>query len=382
MSARPSSRVCTARSDSSNGAKVLVDILGSYTTRRMDPRAFLAEHLTPPTSWPVAIALGLLVVITLELVYRIVFRWLKALTEKTSTHLDDVLVRRMRIPAQVLVFLAGANVLFSARGVENAIVSKAVTLVELLLVAYLIIEAAETALLDFWLGEKRKVQVPNVVRGLALLILYTVAVGIIIGSVTGVNVAPILATSTVITVVLGLALQDTLGNLFSGLALSLDKPFVKGEWILIDTVEGRVEEMGWRAVSLRTFTWDIVVVPNSAISKARVQNFSRPDRVTGRNVDVVVPANTDPAHFEKVARAACAKVQAVMVDPRPKLWLIEMTPLTQRWIIRVWIEDFAHNDDIESDVRRAFVSECLANGLTMPPASPLPAVAVVSGPSA
>jgi small-conductance mechanosensitive channel len=349
----------------------------------MDPRAFLADHLTPPTSWPVAIALGIVVVVALEIVYRLVFRWLKALTEKTTTHLDDVLVRRMRIPAQVLVFLAGANVLFSARGVENAIVSKAVNLVELLLVAYLIIEALETALIDFWLGEKRKVQVPSVVRGLALLILYSAAIGIIIGTVTGVNVAPLLATSTVITVVLGLALQDTLGNLFSGLALSLEKPFIKGDWILIDTVEGRVEEMGWRAVHLRTFTWDLVAVPNTVISKARVQNFSRPDRTTGRNVDVVVPANTDPKEFEKVARAACAKVPKVMTDPPVKLWLIEMTPLTQRWIIRIWIDDFAHNDDTESEVRRAFVSECLSAGLTLPPATPSAAVVTTSsGPSA
>lgn len=86
----------------------------------MDPRAFLANHVTPPTSWPVAVALGVLVVVAQEIVYRLVFRWLKALTAKTSTHLDDVLVRRMRVPAQLLVFLAGANVLFSARGVENA----------------------------------------------------------------------------------------------------------------------------------------------------------------------------------------------------------------------------------------------------------------------
>src|SRR5687768_18465695 len=107
MSALPSSSVRTGRSSSS---EVLVAIVESYTTRRMDPRAFLAEHLTPPTSWPVAVALGVLVVVALELVYRLVFRWLKALTEKTDTHLDDVLVRRIGIPAQVLVFLAGATV--------------------------------------------------------------------------------------------------------------------------------------------------------------------------------------------------------------------------------------------------------------------------------
>lgn len=332
----------------------------------MDLRAFLADHLTPPMSWPMAAGLGLLVVIALELVYRLVFRWLKTLSAKTTTHLDDVLVRRMRFPAQVLVFLIGANVLFAARGVENALVSKAVTLVELLLVAYLVIEAFETAVLDFWLGERRKVAVPNVVRGLALLVLYTVAIGIIIGSVTGVNVAPLLATSTVITVVLGLALQDTLGNLFSGLALSLEKPFVVGEWILLDSIEGRVESLTWRSVHIRTFSADIVSVPNAVIAKARVQNFSRPDRTHARNIDVIVPANADPALVESAARAALASVIAVNREPSPRVWLVEQTPLMQRWVLKVWLDDFAVHDDVESDVRKAFVKHSLAGGLEMP----------------
>ena len=107
----------------------------------MDLRVFLADHFTAPMSWPVAAGLGLLVVLALEVVYRLVLKWLKTVSTRAATHLDDVLVRRMRLPAQVLVFLVGANVLFAARGVESAAVSKGVTLVELLLVAYLVIEA-------------------------------------------------------------------------------------------------------------------------------------------------------------------------------------------------------------------------------------------------
>ena len=64
--------------------------------------------------------------------------------------------------------------------------------------------------------------------------------------------------------------------------------------------------------------------------------------------------------------------------PEPVPGLVEMTPLTQRWIIRIWIDDFAHNDDTESDVRRAFVSECLQAGLTMPAMNPSPAVVTSS----
>lgn len=330
---------------------------------------FFSQHLTPPVSWPVALGLAAAVVIALELVYRQLFGWLGRAVEKTSTHLDDVLVRRMRLPAQVLVFLVGANVLFELRGIDAGTASKAVNIVELLLVAYLVIEALETAFIDFWLGERKKVQVPSVVRGLGLVVLYTVAILSVVGTVTGVDLAPVLATSTVLTVVLGLAVQDTLGNLFSGLALSLEKPFGPGDWILVDTVEGRVESMGWRAVHLRTFTADIVTFPNAFIAKAKVQNFSRPSMLHARNVDILVPPNADPDVIEKVARAACAAVPALRQDPAPRVWLRELTPVGQRYHLNVWLDDFAIHDHTESELRKAWLREAKKAGLDLPAVS-------------
>src|SRR5690606_33703516 len=150
---------------------------------------------------------------------------------------------------------------------------KGVLIVELLLAAYLAIEAAETIVLHYWLGERKKVQLPALVRHLILAVLYAVAALSIVGSVTGVDVLPLIATSTVVTVVLGLALQDTLGNLFAGLALHSERPFGVGDWILVDGVEGKVVYVGWRSTRLQTFSDDIVSIPNSVISKARVQNF-------------------------------------------------------------------------------------------------------------
>jgi len=87
---------------------------------------------------------------------------------------------------------------------------------------------------------------------------------------------PILATSTVVTVVVGLALQDTLGNLFSGLALHAEQPFRLGDWVLVDGIEGLVVHVGWRSVHLRTFSDDIVALPNAVVARARVQNYDHP----------------------------------------------------------------------------------------------------------
>jgi small-conductance mechanosensitive channel len=341
-----------------------------------DVRELFNRFFTPPVSWPIACGVALSVVIAMEIVYRFLFRWLQRIAGATKTHLDDVLLRRMRIPAQVLVFLVGGNVLFALRDIENATLSQAVTIIELLLVAYLVIEAFETAVVDLWLGERRKVQVPSVVRGLALLVLYTVAVLSVVGSVTGINLAPVLATSTVVTVVLGLALQDTLGNLFAGLALSLEKPFDVGDWILVDNVKARIVQMGWRAVYMQTLSDDVVVMPNAVIAKARVQNFTRTLPHTGRRIEVIVSPSASPDEVEACAKAVFDKIPAARPERR-RAWLVRMTPLAHYYDLRVFIDDFGIHDDVESDVRKQFVREASARGLTI---APTPPVAAVSDP--
>ena len=328
-------------------------------------RTWLDETFQLPMALFSALLISLLVVISLEVMYRISFRWLQRAAGMTSTGLDDVLVKRMRFPAQVLVFLVGAHTFFALREVQNDTVSKAVSITELLLLAYLIIEAFETALLDYWLHERKKIAIPNVVRHLLLVILYTVAALSIVGNVTGVNLAPILATSTVITVVLGLALQDTLGNLFAGLALSLDRSFRETEWLLVDGVEGQVVFMGWRSTHLRTFSGDIVVIPNSIIAKARVQNFSAQEKRTSRNIEVLCTLETAPDQMEAAVVAAVARVPIILADPPVKVWLVGATPLYQRYVVKFWIDDFGIHDDTESDLYKALFTEMHRGGIAL-----------------
>ena len=84
----------------------------------------------------------------------------------------------------------------------------------------------------------------------------------------------LLTTSAVSAVVLGFALQDTLGNAFAGLAIQSEKPFHVGHWIRVGEFEGRVEEVTWRATKLRTKAGNFVVLPNNLVSKEAITNYS------------------------------------------------------------------------------------------------------------
>jgi len=112
---------------------------------------------------------------------------------------------------------------------------------------------------------------------LASGLIYVLAFVGIIGTVFKEPVSTLLATSGVLAIVLGLALQSTLGDVLSGLAINIERPFAAGDWItLADQVSGQVMQVNWRATRLKTWSHDMVVIPNSVVSKAIVTNHSRP----------------------------------------------------------------------------------------------------------
>src|SRR5688572_27374772 len=96
----------------------------------------------------------------------------------------------------------------------------------------------------------------------------------------------LLATSAVSAVVIGFALQDTLGNAFAGLALQSERPFHVGHWIRVGDFEGRVAEVTWRATKLQTKAGNFVILPNNLVGKEAITNYSEPAAPTRLEVDV------------------------------------------------------------------------------------------------
>ncbi|MDQ4076942.1 MAG: mechanosensitive ion channel family protein, partial [Chloroflexota bacterium] len=99
---------------------------------------------------------------------------------------------------------------------------------------------------------------------------------LILAQVWSVNVAGLVTALGVGSLVIALALQDTLSNLFSGLLLLLNRPFQVGDWIQSGEVEGQVREINWRTSLVRTRDNDLVVIPNGSIAKGLLKNYSRP----------------------------------------------------------------------------------------------------------
>ena len=104
----------------------------------------------------------------------------------------------------------------------------------------------------------------------------------------------ILAATAVGAVIFGLALQDTLGNLFAGLAIQIEKPFRVGHWVTIGGKDGLVSEVTWRATKIRTKAGNFVIVPNSTLARDTITNYSEPTLDTRIEIEVGASYDTPP----------------------------------------------------------------------------------------
>src|SRR5215471_5742847 len=110
-------------------------------------------------------------------------------------------------------------------------------------------------------------------------LIYLAALFAIITYVFDLPIQGLLATSGAVAIILGLALQSTLGDVFSGVVLSFSRPYRPGDWISLEGgTDGRVIEMSWRATSILTARRDLAIVPNSTIAKSKIVNVSSPSR--------------------------------------------------------------------------------------------------------
>ena len=186
----------------------------------------------------------------------------------------------------------------------------------------------------------------------------------------GVNLSGIVATSAVLTAVIGFSLQDTLGNVMGGVSLQAERSITAGDWVRIGEVEGRVLETRWRQTSIETRDWDTAVIPNSVLLKSVVTVLGRrADSPKLRRVPVLfnVAFNHSP---DEVIGAVHRAIQGVAIadvatDPPPRCILSEFREGYGAYTLFYWTPDIAKMPATNSEVRRRVVLALQRAGLSL-----------------
>jgi small-conductance mechanosensitive channel/CRP-like cAMP-binding protein len=198
---------------------------------------------------------------------------------------------------------------------------------------------------------RNKPQVPLVLRDIGRLVLAAVGLVLVVRSFfPGVNLNVLAVSSLVVGYIVGNATQDTLGNLFAGLALNAERPFQIGDWVTVAGHTGQVVDTTWRATRLRTKAEDYIVIPNSAIGKESIVNFSRPTGVHGCYLQIGVSYDTPPNKAREVILSVLREAPEVCKTPSPSVYLINYGNFSIDFKIKFFIEDFARLDRIQSGV--------------------------------
>jgi small-conductance mechanosensitive channel/CRP-like cAMP-binding protein len=232
--------------------------------------------------------------------------------------------------------------------------------------------------LDVFYGRRLSRPAPKIIRDLVLGIVYML-VALASLRAAGIEPGSILTTSALLTAVIGLSLQETLGNLFAGLALQMQSPFEVGDWIqfgIDQKTVGKVLEVNWRATKVLTLDEVEVVVPNGTLGKAPISNYTKPSPRIRRSIYLTIPLTTPPRKAQRIIETCIKGAWGVLDEPPPscvtsdfteagvQLWLRFWTDQFQKWGIvdgeardRIWYALAREGIPISSPTREIFVHE-------------------------
>jgi small-conductance mechanosensitive channel/CRP-like cAMP-binding protein len=198
----------------------------------------------------------------------------------------------------------------------------------------------------------KRAGIPKILRDLTITIA-SVAALVVLLSRSGVNFLSIITTSAVLTAVIGLALQNTLADLLSGVALQLDSSFAIGDWIRVDKdgQVGVVREIRWRSTVIETRNGDLITIPNGVITKSLIQTFQKEGRENRRWVYFNVHMRHPPDLVISTVRAALNGIPNVSDKTPPDCVLMDFADSWARYAVRYRLVDFRPDDPTDSAVR-------------------------------
>jgi small-conductance mechanosensitive channel/CRP-like cAMP-binding protein len=219
--------------------------------------------------------------------------------------------------------------------------------------------AGVSLLFNPWRQNRASDRVPAIVQDVIVIGLFVLAATLLLDE-------KLLTTSAVGAVVVGFALQDTLGNLFSGLAIQIEKPFRVGQWIRVGEFEGKVQEVTWRATKLLTKAGQFAIVPNSVMSKDPILNYSEPAIPTRLEVEVGASYDVPPNAVKQAVHEALENAPMALREPAPDVLLHEFAASSVTYRVRFWTDDYGNDSKARDQVRSNIWYTFKRHGIEIP----------------
>jgi Small-conductance mechanosensitive channel len=204
---------------------------------------------------------------------------------------------------------------------------------------------------DFYFRSRHGVNVPKFLRQVVRLLIVTVAIFFVLEMAYDQTIKGLLIAPGIAAVVIGLAMQDLLGNIIAGVALQAGKSFCQGDWLFIENRYAEVLEINWRSTRFRTVDDISIEVPNREIARQTIVNLNRPGRPHAMRIPIILDYVVPPTRAKDVLLHATANAQGVLPAPKPKVFLKTFADSGVEYEIKFWMENHEHYSEIADAIR-------------------------------
>lgn len=321
-------------------------------------------------------ALSLLIVFYLlsELLVIISQKILLRLTKKTKTDIDDLIVKRIHKPISLILLFIGLRLALLPLGIKENILNP----IENVIISFIIIILAYIAIavfdifIDNWgkkVAEKTESKLDDqlipVIHRFSRIFISAIGLLFVL-PVWGVQIGPLLTSLGIAGVAVAFALQSTLGNIFGGISIIIDKSVKVGDKIRLDNeTMGTVMDVGLRSTKIQTWDNELITIPNGKLADSRILNFYEPGPGVRAAVDFGVEYGSDADKVKKVVTETLQKIKGVLKehpinknDPAVKVVMMEMGDFALKFRALFWVESF----DVKFDTK-ALATEEIYNAL-------------------
>jgi len=321
---------------------------------------------------PAAVSLGF--VVSLMIVRSVAFRVLHRWAEKTATRVDDMIIEALRVPSVFWALALGAYLGIEVSDLPaqySLLIGRTIHVLIVLSVTIALARLSAKALNQYVKNSNLPIPTTGLANGVLQGIIYCIGILIVL-SLLGVSITPMITALGVGGLAVALALQDSLANLFAGIHVLTEKSIRIGDFIRLETgQEGYVDDITWRTTRVRMLPNNIVVIPNSKLAQSVVTNYYLPEKQMSLLISISVSYDCDPEQVERVlveeAKEGAKNIPGLLAEPEPFVRFIPgFGESSLEFTLICQVKEFTDQYLAQHELRKRIFKRFKAEGIEIP----------------
>lgn len=302
------------------------------------------------------------------------FRFLHHWAKRTKTEFDNLIIEAVKVPSVLLCISIGLYIGLDTLEISakyNIYLIKTVHVLIILSVTVALANLITRLFINYVERKAVSVQSTGLLNTIIKIAIYLIGF-IIVLHIFGVSIAPLITALGIGGLAVGLALKDTLENLFAGIHIMSEKTIRVGDFIRLETgQEGYVEDISWRTTRIRMIPNNMLVIPNSKLAQSIVVNYFLPEKRMSLQIPISVSYKEDPEKVEKIlieeVKKAAEQIEGLLSEPEPVVRFIPgFGESSLDFTIVCHIREFIDQYPIQHELRKRILKRFRQEGIEIP----------------